>query len=61
MLETTKELLYEEYNRQAEKRKFKFTFDDFMEYYQSWKESSFDSFDRYMDYVEKNILSTNKY
>ena len=61
MLETTKELLYEEYNRQVEKREFKFTFDDVMEYYQSWKESSFDSFDRYMDYVEKNILSTNKY
>ena len=61
MIETTKELLYEEYNRQVEKRKFKFTFDDFMEYYQSWKESSFDSFDRYMDYVENSVLNSNKY
>lgn len=59
MKDLTKQALYEEYKCQLEKRNIKFSFDDFIEYYEMWKQSSFDSFDRYMDYVEKNLLNHN--
>ena len=31
-------------------------FDEFKQVYEDWKESSFDSFDRFMDYVENECF-----
>ena len=54
--EKTIKILYTEYEEQKEKRQFECTFEEFIALYERWKESSFDSFDRYMDYVESQCF-----
>lgn len=54
--EKTIKVLYTEYEDQKEKRQFECTFEEFIALYERWKESSFDSFDRFMDYVEKECF-----
>lgn len=54
--EETIKVLYTEYEEQKVKRQFEVTFEEFIALYERWKESSFDSFNRFMDYVEKECF-----